>query len=73
MYILSTHAKERKRNRKIPVAQIDQTIRKPDKIIKSYRGRLLHRKQFGSKILEVVIRNEKEKLIVVTLYYLKNL
>lgn len=69
MYILSKHAAERKRNRKIPLSQIKQTILKPDVIIRSYRGRLLHRKQFGSRILEVVTRKEKQTLIIVTLYY----
>jgi hypothetical protein len=69
--VFSTHSKEQNKIRKIPVSKIKQTLQKPDKIIESFRGRNLYQKSFGSKMLEVVIKTEDKKIIVITQYYLK--
>ena len=68
----STHALERIKQRKISKHRVIQTINTPTKILSSSYERSLCRKQFGSKILEVVIKNEATKIIIITAYYLRS-
>lgn len=67
----SKHAKERLKHRKIPQKRIIQTLSSSTDILSSFRNRTLSRKRFGGKILEVITKKEKNKVIVVTAYYLK--
>lgn len=67
----SKHAKERINYRKISQKDVLGTIENPDRKALSFRGRKLHRKRIGSKILEVVTKKENIKIIVITAYYLK--
>lgn len=72
MIEFSKHSKERNKKRKISNKKIVETVRNPDEVKSSYQSRKLYRKQFGDKILEVVIASEHGKIIVVTQYYLEN-
>jgi hypothetical protein len=47
-------------------------LKKPDKSLQSFRGRLLYRKQYGKEVLEVVVIKEDNKLIVITQYFLES-
>jgi len=69
--VFSEHALDRIKERKIPKLKVFATIKNPQNQVESYRGRILIRRNFGSKILEVIIRVEKECIIVVSAYYLE--
>ncbi len=47
------------------------TLQKSDKIDKSYREREVYIKKFGDEYLEVVIKKEDNKIIVITQYLLE--
>lgn len=68
--VLSPHAKIQIRERHIPLKLIEVTLNTPDRILLSYRERLLYQKSVGGKILEVVAVKEKQTLVVITQYYL---
>lgn len=67
---LSQHAKDQILIRGIPLKAIEFAIKTPDRIVPSFRGRLLYQKEFGGKILEVVTIEENKTTIVITVYYL---
>ena len=67
----SDHALEQVKSRKIPRKRIIDTIKNPQKKIKSFKNRILRQKQFGSKILEAVTITEGSKITVITVYYLE--
>jgi len=67
----SDHALEQVKSRKIPRKRIIDTIKNPQKKIKSFKNRILRQKQFGSKILEAVTVTEGSKITVITAYYLE--
>lgn len=67
----SKHSIERLKHRKISRNRVIHTISHPDEQPPSSRERRLNRKRFGSKILEVVTKNEDTKIIIITAYYLK--
>lgn len=67
----SEHALRQLKARKIPKGRILLTVRKPASKLKSFKKRMLRRRQFGSKILEVVTITEGSKITVITPYYLE--
>ncbi|MEX2028567.1 MAG: DUF4258 domain-containing protein [Candidatus Curtissbacteria bacterium] len=67
----SDHAKEQLKTRRIARGLVIDAVKKADKKIKSFKGRALRQKRFGSKILEVVTVTEGAKITVVTVYYLE--
>jgi len=70
MIIFSDHAEERSQERKIPKRLILETVAFPEKVIETFRGRKLHRKRFGDKILEVVTITEGARITIITQYWL---
>lgn len=70
MIEFSDHAKERNRKRKIPIKWILKTVKNPEEILDSFKGRKLNRRKFGNKILEIVTVKEGNKVKVITQYYL---
>lgn len=67
----SKHALDQLKSRKIPKARVIETVKKPQKKLKSFKNRKLRRKPFGSKILEVVTITEGSRTTVISQYYLK--
>lgn len=70
MFKFSKHARERNIKRKIPNKFILETVKKPDSILASFKGRRLRRKRFGEKILEVVTITNGNIITIITQYYL---
>lgn len=69
--IFSNHASKQRVERKIPKKIVLETIKNPQKILKSYKNRQLLQKQFSGKILEVVMVKEENGLVVITQYFLE--
>ena len=69
--IFSDHAKEQLVERKIPKKIVLETVKNPQKKIKSYKSRELRQRRFGDKILEVVIIQEEESITIITQYWLE--
>jgi hypothetical protein len=67
----SDHAKIQIQRREIPKNRIVETVQNPEETENSYRGRVLQRKRYQDKILEVVTITEDRRIIIVTAYYLK--
>ena len=68
---LSDHAKNQRIERKIPLKDILEAVRKPQNKLGSYKNRKLLQREFGGKILEVVTVKEEDLTIVITEYYLE--
>lgn len=68
--LFSKHAIERIGQRKIPELQIYATIKSPQTTDEGYRNRILVRRNFGTKTLEVVTKVEDSCIIVISAYYL---
>jgi len=66
----STHAKRRAKERGITLTAARLVILNPDLILPAYDGLRRYRKLIKGKTIEVVISEQKNKLVVVTLYYL---
>lgn len=69
--VFSDHAKKQLRRRKIQQEMVIQTIRHPQEILPSFKGRRLRRRAFGDKILQAVTITEGSKITVVSSYYLR--
>jgi hypothetical protein len=69
--VFSDHAKFQLKKRRISQNRIIETIRNPQEIIPSFRGRKLRRRPIGDKMLEVVTKTEGPRMTVITGYYLE--
>lgn len=65
----SEHAREQLKRRKIARKHALETIR-DGKTGKSFKARIVYRKEIKNKILEVVATKENRKLVIITAYYL---
>ena len=70
MLIYTDHALKRMRERKVSKAQIIAAIENPESTELQENSIQIIRKKFSGKILELVLETGKNKLIVVTLYWL---
>ncbi|MBI4066602.1 DUF4258 domain-containing protein [Candidatus Gottesmanbacteria bacterium] len=71
MIVFSDHALEQNKKRKIPESRILRTVTNPQEVEQSSRGRLVRRKSFGNKTLEVITVTEGSRVTVITQYYLE--
>ncbi|MBI4163341.1 MAG: DUF4258 domain-containing protein [Candidatus Aenigmarchaeota archaeon] len=62
------HAIKRKLERDISDEEINQTLASPDYTISSIEERKIAVKQAGSRTLRVVYKEEKENIIIITVY-----
>ncbi len=62
------HAIKRKLERDIKDEEIDQTLASPDYTISSIEERKIAVKQIGPKTLHVVYKEQKENIIIITVY-----
>ena len=69
-FIYTKHANLRIEQRNLSKAQIEQTVKNPDKILPSFRGRSLVQKDFSGKKLEVVYKKQNDTVIIITAYRL---
>lgn len=69
--IFSDHARDQLTERKILKKHVHETVKNPEKKLKSFRGRELRQKVFDDKILEVVIYQGKEDITIITQYFLE--
>ncbi len=73
MIVSSDHAIEQNTKRKIPELLILRTVTNPEEVEKSSRGRVIRRKKFGNRILEVITVTEGSRVTIITQYYLGEL
>lgn len=59
------------KERRISKLQVYATIKKPEAKIESYRDRLIYKRQFKSKTLEVVAKKEAGSIVVISAYMVK--
>jgi hypothetical protein len=64
------HAKLRIRQRKISTTFIESALAAPDKTHLSFSKRIVARKSFNGKTLEIVYKKENATLIILTAYWL---
>ena len=69
----SPHARIRLRERDISVAQVRLTLANSDSVGKVDRNRLIARKKLNGATLEVIYVVENNQIIIITLYYDKNI
>ena len=68
--LISEHARERIKQRKISQLEVYATVKSPQTSDQSYRDRILVRRNFGIKTLEVVTKVEDSCIIIISAYYL---
>ena len=69
--IFSDHAKFQLKKRNISKELVKKVVLNPQSTKSSFRERKLFRRLIDDKLLEVVIKIEGSRLIVITGYYLK--
>ena len=69
--VFTEHARDRLSQRNIRKRDVIQTLKNPDRILKSFGRRKIAVKSIKEKTLEVVFREEKNILIVITSYWLE--
>jgi len=67
--IYSNHAKEKIDERKISKRIIENALMHPDTIINSRAGTRIAHKLIRDRLLRIVYRIEKERYVVITVYY----
>lgn len=70
-FIYTDHANQRIKEREISKIQIEETILHPDKILKTFKERIMVHKEFKGKKMEVIYRKENSKIIIITAYWVK--
>ncbi|MDP3934966.1 MAG: DUF4258 domain-containing protein [Candidatus Giovannonibacteria bacterium] len=70
MIIFTDHALRRMRERKISKAQVSMVLEHPESAESEEGNIKILRKKFENRALEIVIETGKNKIIVVTLYWL---
>lgn len=64
--VLTKHARERMRERGIPLSWINKTLENPTAIMKGNEGKEIAFKEFGANVVEVVFARELGKIIVIS-------
>ncbi|MCK4554549.1 DUF4258 domain-containing protein [Candidatus Parcubacteria bacterium] len=68
--IFTNHAKKRLQERDIGLRDVKITVSNSDFKKRVDLDRILVRKSFGKKILEIIYIEESNKIIIITAYYL---
>ncbi len=69
--VFSEHAKQRMTQREITELQVFATIKSPQEKVKSYRDRIIYKRLFKNKTLEVVTKIENKITIIISAYMVK--
>ena len=69
--VFSDHALARIKERHISKLQVYATIKNPEVKTESYKDRLIYKRQFESKTLEVVAKKEVVSIVVISAYMVK--
>ena len=67
---LTFHAKNRIKERKISKEEMEIAVSNPDSIKHIFNNKFIIRKSFNKKILEIVYTKEKDKILIITCYWL---
>jgi hypothetical protein len=70
MIIFTNHALKRARERKVSRQQVIATIKEPGSVSTEGGGVKLFRRKFSGRTLEVVSEISKNRIIIITLYWL---
>lgn len=66
----TNHAKYRVLERNIKMSDIKSALKNPDYYGFTFDGKLVARKLIGDKTLEVIYTKSKNKILIITVYYL---
>ena len=67
------HAEFRMRHRVISRTEVEDTVRNPDFSFTTRLGRSVALKKYGTRFLKVVYEKSNDKIIVVTVYWMRRL
>lgn len=68
--IYTKHAEEMLKFRNIERSLVNECIDKPDQILPARDGKKIYLKDFGTNYLKVIVDEEENYIVVVTLYWL---
>jgi len=71
MFVYTSHAEHRIRQRRISKARIERTVLQPDKVLAGFEKRMLAQRDFSGSTLEVVYVQEQDVIVIVTAYTLE--
>lgn len=69
--VFSQHAIERMNQREITKLQVFSTIKSPQEKVESYKDRIIYKRKFGAKTLEVVTTVENKTIVIISAYMVK--
>ena len=70
-FIYTRHVRVRIRQRGLSTKQIETVVSSPDRVVPSFRGRVLAQKTFGTSTLEVAYRTLNDHVVIITAYWLE--
>ena len=68
--VYTKHASEMLALRKIRKTFVAKCVRKPDNILPAREGKKIYLKDFGTNYLKVVVAEEENSLVIITLHWL---
>jgi len=71
MFVYTSHAEYRIRQRSTSREHIERTVLEPDRVLASFKRRMLAQRDFSGSTLEVVYIQEEDVIVIVTAYPLE--
>lgn len=63
------HAREMIVFRKLDEKKVAECVNAPDRVLSARDGKMQYLKEFGSKYMKVIVANEGENVVVITVYW----
>ncbi len=70
-FIYTKHAKQRMLERGLSIRHVEATVRIPMGVRSSFAGRQIARKRFGKKIAEIIFKQVKGRIVIITGYWVE--
>ena len=70
-FVYTRHVRVRIRQRGLSARQLEAAITSPDRVVPSFRGRIVAQKAVGSKTLEVIYKRVNDRAVIITAYWLE--
>ena len=68
--VYTKHATDMLTLRNITKDLVEKCIKKPDEILSAREGKTIYLKDFGKNFLKLIVYEEGENMVVITLYWL---
>ena len=72
MFVYTSHAESRIKERGLSKAQIEETALRPDEVSYGFGRRVLARRHFSGRTLEVIYSQQRRSTVIITAYWMED-